>query len=93
MTTSIDKLRAEVEAVRKEHRQSDYADECVDGGQLCESLDCPCVWPCPTLKLAERMLKLAEALHEMTTNPSQSCGSTCVPKAERVLADVAGSGE
>lgn len=57
--SSIEKIRAEVEGIRKEH----------SGGQdaypfqermICH--DCHQLWPCEALRLAEDKLRLAEAL-------------------------------
>ena len=76
--TSIEKIRAEVEGIRKEHQH--YEGEDVKIGPLCGSIDCASVWPCPTLRLAEDKLRLAEWI-EASDSPSELI--------ERVLAEVA----
>jgi len=76
---SIEKIRAEVRRVREEH---------VEGAikELCRGCCNNMIWPCPTLRLAEKVLKLAEALEKIRGGawdwPSEL--------AKRVLAEVAG---
>lgn len=64
MTTSIDKIREQVERVREDHRSDNHPQlpycSC-DPGTKDGSL---IPWPCPTLRFAEKMLKLAEALEQ-----------------------------
>ena len=56
----IEKIRAEVEEVRREHGHID-GEEVVEG-DLCAAAECAYIWPCPALRLAEKYLKVAEAL-------------------------------
>lgn len=66
MTTSIERIREQVARVREEHcngrpnlaAEVGYCNGCVRAGAA------PTSWPCPTIKLAENNLKLAEALEQ-----------------------------
>jgi len=84
--TDIERIRAEVKEVRKEHVHHEGED--VKIGPLCGALDCAAIWPCPTLRLAEDKLKLAEAVAE-TIGFLRSAGyDHACAKIERVLSEV-----
>ena len=70
----IEKIRAEVEAVRKEHQPCSGLSDCIKGAT-----------PCRDRTYAEDKLKLAEALEAIIGSHAHNC--TCL--AHRVLAEVA----
>jgi len=78
--SDIDRIRAEVEGLQEQHVP--------DSWNNC--LGCAFVWPCPALRLAEKVLKLAEAVEYFRdAMPFKSCGQRM---AERALAECAKEG-
>jgi hypothetical protein len=97
--TDIEKIRAEVEQVRREHvvLPGHYPPFCYFCSHSQES---GYLWPCPTLRLAEDKLKLAEALDDLVKVVAQLEGveipyPLAIPigvrlkVAERALSEVA----
>jgi hypothetical protein len=86
--TPIERIRAEVEGMRKEHVKDPALSH-----RICNQEQCYSAWPCPTLRLAEDKLKLAEALALLPCDCplGHMVDAEFCPygRAERVLAEVA----
>ena len=81
--TSIEKIRAQVEEVRREHHA---VHESLGAYDFCNKDEAN--WPCPTLRLAEKVLKLAQFVDNIRTGKYLSQRDD-VEVAERVLAECA----
>jgi hypothetical protein len=97
--SDIDKIRDEVQRVREEHPgMGVYANQWCAACSGDTPLNEWVVYPCPTLRFAERMLKLAEALADMIARYHNSwkhegmiwnCSSEWCKDACSVLAECA----
>ena len=80
--SDIERIRAEVEDVRRAHFYSGVEHVCDPRDET---------WGCTALRLAEDKLKLAEALEEVIEGHGSKARSLALlPMIKRVLAEVAG---